>query len=89
MSLAGCITLAQSVLQAIPMYAMQTINLPRSIKLKIDQLCRCFIWSGSAEHQKMSLVSWDLVCTPKSKGGLGFKKLDIMNNALIIKNTRV
>ena len=87
MSLAGCITLAQSILQAIHVYAMKTINLPRSIKLKIDQLCRHFIWSGSVEHQKMSLVSWDMVCTPKSKGGLGFKKLDIMNHALIMKNT--
>ncbi|KAH9730831.1 putative ribonuclease H protein [Citrus sinensis] len=85
LSLAGRITLAQSVLQAIPVYVMQTINLPRSIKLKIDQLCRRFIWSGSAEHQKMSLVSWDMVCTPKSKGGLGFKKLEIMNHALIMK----
>lgn len=35
----------------------------------------------------MSLVSWDMVCTPKSKGGLGFKKLEIMNHALIMKNT--
>ncbi|KAL9462413.1 hypothetical protein AB3S75_000421 [Citrus x aurantiifolia] len=34
----------------------------------------------------MSLVSWDMVCTPKSKGGLGFKKLEIMNHALIMKN---
>ncbi|KAH9716124.1 reverse transcriptase domain-containing protein [Citrus sinensis] len=87
LSLAGRITLAQSVLQAIPVYVMQTINLPRSIKLKIDQLCRRFLWSGSAEHQKMSLVSWDMVCTPKSKGGLGFKKLEIMKHALIMKNT--
>ena len=42
LSLAGRITLAQSVLQAIPVYVMQTINLPRSIKLKIDQLCQRF-----------------------------------------------
>ncbi|XP_024043219.1 uncharacterized protein LOC112099922 [Citrus clementina] len=54
--LVGRITLAQSVLQAIHVYAMQTTNLPRSIKMKIDQLCRRFIWSGSAEHQKMSLL---------------------------------
>ena len=84
--LARRITLAQSVLQAIHVYAMQTINLLISIKLKIDQLCRRFIWSGSAKHQKMSLVNWDMVCTPKSKGGLGFKKLEIMNHALIMKN---
>ncbi|KAL9437498.1 hypothetical protein AB3S75_023377 [Citrus x aurantiifolia] len=65
---------------------MQTINLPRSITLKLDQLCRRFIWSGSAEHHKMSLLNWNMVCTPKSKGGLGFKKLEIMNQALIMKD---
>ncbi|KAH9727055.1 putative ribonuclease H protein [Citrus sinensis] len=85
--LVGRITLAQSVLQAIHVYAMQTTNLPRSIKMKIDQLCRRFIWSGSAEHQKMSLVNEDTICTPKCKGGHGFKKLNIMNHALLMKNT--
>ena len=43
LTLVGRITLAQSVLQAIPVYAMQTTNLPRSIKMKIDPLCRRFI----------------------------------------------
>ncbi|KAH9779858.1 putative ribonuclease H protein [Citrus sinensis] len=28
-----------------------------------------------------------MIRTPKCKGGLGFKKLDIMNNALLMKNT--
>ena len=79
--------MAQSVLQAIPVYAMQTTNLLRSIKMKIDQLCRRFIWSGSAKHKKMSLVNWNMIRTPKCKGGLGFKKLDIMNHALLMKNT--
>ncbi|KAH9685693.1 putative ribonuclease H protein [Citrus sinensis] len=27
-----------------------------------------------------------MICTPKCKGGLGFKKLDIMNHALLMKN---
>lgn len=35
LSLAGRITLAQSVLQAIPIYAMQTTNLPISVKSKL------------------------------------------------------
>ena len=55
--------------------------------MKIDQLCRCFIWSGLAEHEKMRLVNWDMICTPKCKRGLDFKKLDIMNHALLMKNT--
>lgn len=33
----------------------------------------------------MSLVNWDMICTPKCKGSLDFKKLDIMNHALLMK----
>lgn len=47
LSLVGRITLTQSVIQAIPIYAMQTTNLPISIKSKIDQACKRFIWSGA------------------------------------------
>ena len=43
LSLAGIITLAQSVLQAIPVYAMQSTSLPTGVKLKIDKACRKFI----------------------------------------------
>lgn len=33
----------------------------------------------------MSLVSWGQVCQPKCCGGLGFKSLDLMNQALLMK----
>ena len=42
LSLAGRITLAQSILQAIPIYAMQTTCLPSRVKNKVDQACRQF-----------------------------------------------
>ena len=64
---------------------MQTTNLPGSIKTKLDQICRRFLWSGNDELRKMSLVSWHNICQPKMAGGLGFKRLDIMNEALLLK----
>ena len=85
LSLAGRITLTQSALQAIPIYAMQTTNLPASIKAKIDQVCRRFLWSGNDEMRKMSLLSWHTICQPKLAGGLGFKRLEVMNEALLLK----
>ncbi|KAL9411411.1 hypothetical protein AB3S75_045078 [Citrus x aurantiifolia] len=83
--LAGRVTLAQSVLQAIPIYAMQTTYLPSSVRVKIDQLCRRFIWSGAGCRRKLSLVSWNNICRPKSNGGLSFKDMEIMNKALLMK----
>ena len=35
---------------------------------------------------KMTLLSWDKVCTPKEEGGgLGFNKLKAFNLALLVK----
>ena len=48
LSLAGRITLAQSVLQASPIYVMQTVSLPSGVRERIDRACRRLIWSGSS-----------------------------------------
>ena len=85
LSLAGRITLTQTVLQAIPVYAMQTTSLPIGINMKIDKACRKFIWSGTSNQQRMSMVSWDTLCKPKAYGGLGLKELNVMNKALLMK----
>lgn len=85
LSLAGRVTLAHSVIQVVPIYAMQTSNLPSRVKNKIDHACKSFIWSGSATQRKLSLVSWEKICQPKACGGLGFKSLDVMNKALLMK----
>ncbi|KAH9722591.1 putative ribonuclease H protein [Citrus sinensis] len=85
LSFAGRVTLAQSVIQAMPIYAMQTTLLPSSVWNRIDKSCRRFIWDGNSKTPKMSIVGWDKVCLPKNHGGLGFKKLEAMNQALLMK----
>ena len=75
LSLVGRITLAQSVLQAIHVYAMQTTNLPSTVRTKIDQACKNFIRSGSSTSRKMSLIKWETVCQPKVCYGLVSKIL--------------
>ena len=78
LSLAGRITLTQSVLQAIPLYAMQMLELPTGVN-NIDQIYKRFIWSGSDDRRKMSLISWAKVCQLKIYGGSGLKNLRMMN----------
>ena len=85
LSLAGRITLAQSVLHAILVYIMQIFSLLNGVRGRIDRACRRFIWSGSSPQQMLSMVSWHNMCKPKAIGGLGFKSLAIMNQALHIK----
>ena len=57
LSLAGRIVLAQSVLQAILIYVMQTIKLPSGVHDRIDRVCRRFIWSDVSPQQKLSMIS--------------------------------
>ncbi|KAK9228923.1 hypothetical protein WN944_021880 [Citrus x changshan-huyou] len=85
LSFAGRVTLAQSVIQAMPIYAMQTTMLPSSVRHRIDKCCRRFIWDGKSKSHKMCMVGWDKICLPKSRSGLGFKNLEVMNHALLMK----
>ena len=64
---------------------MQTTNLPACVKDKVDHACRRFLWSGVNKERKLSQVSWSIVCKPKISGGLGFKNLNLMNQAMLMK----
>lgn len=78
-------TSAQSVIQAIRTYATQTTRLLEGIRAKIDKICWRFIWSAAANERKMSVVNWNAICQPKSRGGLSLKTLSHMNTALLMK----
>ncbi|CAL1366122.1 unnamed protein product [Linum trigynum] len=85
LSLAGRVTLAQSVLNAIPTYAMQTSMLPVSICDDIDRRIRRFVWGSQEGKRKVHLVSWEKVCTAKQQGGLGLRSARSLNLAYMIK----
>lgn len=73
LSLAGRITYVKSVKNAIPVYTMQTILLPKAICTKLDQIMRDVLWGGTSNMTAPHLVNWTTVCTPKDLGGLGIK----------------
>ena len=52
---------------------------------KIERIQRNFLWSGTEERNKVSLVNWEEVCKPKNKGGLGVRRLRDLNKALLMK----
>ncbi|CAN1753238.1 Putative ribonuclease H protein At1g65750 [Linum perenne] len=85
LSLVGRVTLAQSVLAAIPAYAMQTSLLPIETCKEIDKRIRNFIWGSSDEGRKIHLVNWDQICTPKEAGGLGLRQARYLNLAYMTK----
>ena len=52
---------------------------------KIERIQRNFLWSGTEEKNKLSLVNWEEVCKPKEKGGLGVRRLRDLNKAILTK----
>ena len=44
------------------------------------------LWRGNTDNPRQSLAAWDLVCRPKSFGGLGVLNLAIQNEALLLKH---
>ncbi|XP_026398977.1 uncharacterized protein LOC113294818 [Papaver somniferum] len=46
---------------------------------------RNFLWSGDGDVRKFKTLSWEKVCTPFEKGGLGIQRLEIINRALLMK----
>ena len=85
LSLAGRVTLTKAVLTSIPVHAMSTICLPKSILDNLDRTVRFFLWGSTAESRKPHLIPWNRVAIPKSDGGLGIRQATNMNKALIAK----
>jgi hypothetical protein len=85
LSFAGRVTLAKSVMEAIPIYPMMTTNIPQSVLHEIQRLQRSFIWGDSSEGRKYHAVKWHVITQPKNLGGLGLRRMDVMNKACLMK----
>ncbi|KAK2642352.1 hypothetical protein Ddye_024115 [Dipteronia dyeriana] len=64
-------TLIKSVTFVLPTYVMQSIKLPME--------------GSNSDKRKIHLVKWDTVCLPKKLGGLGIRKMKLMNQSLLAK----
>lgn len=54
---------------------------------KLESIISKFWWTGNHKGNKgLHLISWAKICTPKDWGGLGFRNLRYLNQALIMKS---
>jgi hypothetical protein len=87
LSLGGRLVLIKAILSAIPIYWMILFRLPSKVKIKIDNLCRKFLWFGGNPTRKKyyCLVAWKSVCRSYNQDGLGIINLKLMNKVLLCK----
>ncbi|GAU32980.1 hypothetical protein TSUD_358470 [Trifolium subterraneum] len=86
LSKAGKEVMIKSVLQAIPLYVMSLFILPSSLIDDIEKMLNAFWWGGGSHNNKeIHWLAWDRLTCPKAKGGLGFRKLEAFNMAMVAK----
>ena len=64
---------------------MSCFKIPDSLCDDLTSMIRNFWWRQRGEEKKMTWLSWDKLCEPKVRGGMGFKRLQQFNLALLAK----
>ncbi|KAL6313953.1 hypothetical protein AAG906_011683 [Vitis piasezkii] len=53
------------------------------VRLRLEKIQRDFLWGGVTLDSKPHLVKWDTVCSDRRMGGLGVRRLHLLNKALL------
>ncbi|RVW53642.1 putative ribonuclease H protein [Vitis vinifera] len=69
----------------MPIYQMSIFRMPKVVARRLEKVQRDFLWGGGNMEGEIHLVKWEVVCTDKDKGGLGLRKLAMLNKALLGK----
>ena len=64
---------------------MSLFRMPKTVARRLEKVQRDFLWGGGNGERKAHLVKWEVVCADKNKGGLGLRKLALLNKTLLGK----
>ncbi|KAK4274665.1 hypothetical protein QN277_017856 [Acacia crassicarpa] len=85
LSYAGREVMIKAVLQAISIYPMNVFKFPAKTCKEINSLIANFWWSGTVSGSSIHWKAWESLTKAKSAGGMGFRDLSAMNDALLAK----
>ncbi|KAL8156414.1 hypothetical protein AgCh_001488 [Apium graveolens] len=83
----GKVTLLKTAAQSIPNFWMQLFLIPNTVSDKIEKRMNAFWWGKGETNGGIKWLSWDRMCTIKEEGGLGFRKLNEFNIAMLAKQS--
>ena len=84
-SKAGREILIKTVAQAIPKYTMRMFKIPKALCDTINSTLAKYWWWQIKDEKKIHWINWKKLCTPKKKGGMGFRDIQAFNLALLAK----
>ena len=87
MSYGARLSLLNTMITSLVIFALCTLRLPPKIIELLDKLRRKCLWTKKTEHGDKcnSLAAWSMVCRPKQCGGLGIINLRVQSDALLLK----
>ena len=62
---------------------MSLFWIPKGVKYRLKKIQWDFLWGGGNLDRKIHLVGWRTNCTSIKGGGLGIRRLDILNKSLL------
>lgn len=64
---------------------MSLFIIPRKVKIRLERNQTNFLWGDLGDRRKIHLVKWSDVCKAKNCKGLGLRRLNSLNQALLGK----
>lgn len=77
--------LIKSVMSSLPIYYLSLFKIPVGVAKEIEKMQSPCLWGGLDLRRKVHLAKWDLVTKNKQVGGLGVRRIRIMNEYLLLK----
>ena len=85
LSMAGRVALVNSVIYGSFLHSFMIYKWPLLMLKFMEKSIRNFIWTDSISEKKLVTVKWDSCCSPKEEGGLGLKRLHLINTSMLCK----